>query len=195
MRLHALEHGHRLPARAFIRLAELVSRQRMDNVALTAMHRPEFWGRPFLAILTTVLRGPSYWTPGEREYMAMHVSRLNECPFCLREHTEITRIESHGEVDPEDPSGMRPELAVTLTLLEKLTRSPDAVTSADVVEVRSVGVPDDAVVDALHVMMIFNTVNRMANALDWGWDSDDHVRVTAKVLHRLGYRLPGFTLR
>jgi len=195
MRLQALEHGHRLPARVFIRLAELVSRQRMDNTVLTAMHRPEFWGRPFLAILPTVLRGASYWTPGEREYMAMYVSRLNECPFCVREHTEITRMESHGEVDPEDASAMRPELAATLTLVEKLTRTPDAVTPADVDAVRSVNVPDEAIVDAMHVMLIFNTVNRLANSLGWGWDSDDHVRVGAKILHRISYRLPGFTLR
>ena len=38
-------------------------------------------------------------------------------------------------------------------------------------------------------------VNRMANAFDWGWDSDDHVRGAARVLHRIGYKLPGFVLR
>lgn len=195
MRLEVLERGHKRPARAFIRLAELVSRQRMDNVALTAMHRPAFWGRPFFAMGTTVLRGPSYWTPGEREYMAMFVSRLNECPFCVRVHTEVTRVESHGEVDPEDTSTMRPELAAVLPFLEQVTNAPDSVTPADVTPVRAAGVPDDAIVDALHVGLIFNTVNRMANAFDWSWDSDEHVRVAAKVIHRISYKFPGFTVR
>lgn len=195
MRLDVLERGHRRPTRAFIRAAELVLRQQMDNVALTAMHRPAFWGRPFFALGTTVLRGPSYWTPGEREYMAMHVSQLNECPFCIRVHTEVTRIESRGEVDVDDASVMRPELAAVLPLLEKLTLAPDDVRSADAAAVRAAGVPDDAIVDALHVMLIFNTVNRLANAFDWGWNSDAHVRVAANVIHRLSYKLPGFTLR
>ena len=195
MRLDALQRGHRLPARLFIRLVEAVSRQGMDNVAMTAMHRPEFWGRPFFAMGGAVLRGPSYWTPGEREYMAMVVSRLNECPFCLRVHTETTRIESRGEVDVGDSSVIRPELAAVLPLLEKLTTAPDTVTPADVASIRAVGVPDDAIVDALHVNLIFNTVNRMANAFGWGWDSDEHVRVAAKAIHRLSYKLPGFVLR
>jgi hypothetical protein len=45
------------------------------------------------------------------------------------------------------------------------------------------------------VCLLFNTVNRMANAFDWSWDSEEHVRVAAKVIHRISYRLPGLTLR
>jgi uncharacterized peroxidase-related enzyme len=195
MRLDVLDHGQKRPARALIRGVELVSRHPMDNVAMTAMYRPGFWGRPFFEMAGPVLRGPSYWTPGEREYMAMVVSRLNECPFCLRVHTETTRIESRGEVAVEDAAAMRPELAAVLPLLEKLTTAPDAVTPADVVTVRAAGVPDDAIVDALHVMLIFNTVNRLANALGWSWDSEEHVRVAAVAIHRLRYKLPGFAMR
>lgn len=195
MRLDVLDRGHRLPARLFIRLAETLSRQRMDNVALTAMHRPEFWGRPFFALGSAVLRGPSFWTAGEREYMAMTVSRLNECPFCVRIHTETTRIESRGEVDVADASAMRPELAAVLPLLEALTTAPESVTPADVAAVRDAGVSDDGIEDALFVMLVFNTVNRMANAFAWEWTSDDHVRVAAKVIHRISYRLPGFAMR
>lgn len=195
MRLDVLEHGQKRPARLFIRLVEQVTRQGMSNVAMTAMYRPKFWGRPFFEMATAVLRGPSFWTPGEREYMAMVVSRVNECSFCLRVHTETTRIESQGEVDVDDASVMRQELVAVLPLLEKVTTAPDTVTPADVAAVRAVGVPDEAIVDALHVTLIFNTVNRMANAFGWGWDSDDHVRVAATVIHRLSYKLPGFVLR
>lgn len=195
MRLQVLESGHRRPARLFIRVAELLSRQRMDNVALTAMHRPEFWGRPFFGLVPEVLRGPSFWTVGEREYMAVVVSRRNECPFCVRAHTETTRIEARGELSPEDPSSVRAELAAVLPLLERLTEAPESVTSRDVDAVRQAGVPDEAIVDALHVCLIFNTVNRMANAFEWTWNSDEHVRVAAKVIHRISYRLPGFAIR
>lgn len=195
MRLEILERGHKLPARLFIRLSELLSRQRMDNVALTAMHRPDFWGRPFFALGTQVLRGPSYWTVGEREYLAMLVSRFNDCPFCVRAHTETTRIEARGEVAVDDPSVIRPELAAVIPLLEKLSKDPASCGPADVDAARQAGVPEEAIVDALHVGFLFNTVNRMANAFDWTWESEEQVRVAAKVIHRVKYRLPGFTLR
>ncbi len=195
MRLRILESGHKPPARAFIRVAEWLTRQRMDNVALTAMHRPAFWGRPFLTLGSQVLRGPSYWTVGEREYMAMLVSRFNECQFCVRVHSETTRIEGSGEVSIDDASVLRPELAAVIPLLERLTKDPESFGPADVDAARKAGVPDEAIIEALHVGFLFNTVNRMANAFDWTWDSDEHVRVAAKVIHRISYRLPGFALR
>ena len=195
MRLDILEHAHRPPAKAFQKVAALVFRDEMDDVVKTATHRPEFFGRPFLELLHEVMRGPSYWTAGEREYMAAVTSRLNDCPFCLRVHTETTRIESHGEVDVDDGSFARPQLGAVLALLESISRSPDRVTSQDVDAVRSAGVPDDAIVDALQVNLIFNTVNRLANAFGWAWDSDTHVRTAARAIHLFRYKLPGFVLR
>jgi uncharacterized peroxidase-related enzyme len=195
VRLEVLERGHRLPAKLFIRIAQLVTRQRMDNVVLTMLHRPETWGRPFAAVLREVMRGPSYWTVGEREYLAATVSRANECPFCIRAHTETTRLGASGEVSIDDPSVMRPELAAVVPLLEQLTRDPDSVGRGDVDAVRAAGVPDDAIIDALHVAFVFNSVNRMANAFGWTWNSDAHVQTAAKVIDRIGYKLPGFVLR
>ncbi len=143
MRLEVLARGHKRPAGLFIRLVELASRHGMDNVAMTAVHRPEFWGRPFFALATAVLRGPSFWSPSEREYMATVVSRLNDCSFCLRVHTETTRIESRGEVDVDDASVMRPELAAVLPFLQKVTAAPDTVTPDDVAALRAAGVPEE----------------------------------------------------
>lgn len=195
MRLEILEHGHRLPAKVFQRIAALVFRDEMDDVAKTAMHRPGFLGRPLFDFGQQVLRGPSYWTPGEREYMAVFSSRLNECPFCVRVHAETMRIESRGEVDTDGNGPVRPELTAVLTLLDKVSRTPDDVSPEDVKEVRAAGAPEDAIVDALHVNMVFNTVNRLANAFDWAWDSDEHVRTGAKVIHLFSYKLPGFAMR
>ena len=127
--------------------------------------------------------------------MAVFTSRLNECPFCVRVHSETMRIESRGEVDIDGDGLVRPELAAVLRLLEKVSRTPDDVSAQDVDVVRAAGVPDDAIVDALHVNVVFNTVNRLANAFDWAWDSDDHVRVGAKVIHLFSYKLPGFVMR
>jgi AhpD family alkylhydroperoxidase len=179
----------------FIRLIRALSRQRIDAVAQMALYRPQFFGDPVLSLGPEVLRGQSFWTPAEREYFAVFTSRLNECPFCVRIHTETTRVESGGAIDVNDSESMRPEVAVVLPLLEKVARTPDLVAGADVEAVRAAGVPDEAIVDALHVNLIFNIMNRLANAFDFSWDSDEHVRVSAKVIHRISYRLPRLLMR
>jgi uncharacterized peroxidase-related enzyme len=195
MRPAVLEHGHRLRAQMFIRLVQLLSGQRMDAVAQMALYRPQFFGDPVLTLCAEVLRGPSYWSAAEREYFAVFTSRLNECPFCVRIHTETTRVESVGAIDANDSTSIRSEAAAMLPLLEKVTLTPDQVASADVDAVRAAGVPDEAMVDALHVNVIFNIMNRLANAFDFSWDSEQHVRIGAQVIHRVSYRLPRFLVR
>jgi len=190
MRRAILEYGHRLRARLFMRLVRGLTRQRIDPVAQMALYRPRFFGDAFLTLAGDVLRGPSFWTPAEREYLAVFTSRLNDCPFCVRMHTETARLESGGAVDVDDSGSLRPEVAAVLPLLEKVTRTPERVTATDVRAVRAAGVPVDAIVDALHVNLIFNTMNRLANAFDFAWDCDEQVRLGAKVIHRINYRLP-----
>jgi uncharacterized peroxidase-related enzyme len=195
MRLAILEHGHRLRARVFMWAVRRLSGQRLDPVAQTALYRPRFFGAPMFAFGSDVLRGPSYWTAAEREFLAVFTSRLNDCPFCVRMHTETTRVESDGRVDVDDTGSVRPELAAVLPLLEKTTRDPESIGRSDVDAVRAAGVPDEAIVDALYVNLIFNVMNRLANALDFEWDSDEHVRLGAQVIHRIDYRLPRLLIR
>jgi alkylhydroperoxidase family enzyme len=90
---------------------------------------------------------------------------------------------------------IRPEVAAILPLLEKVTRTPDQVGSSDIEAVRAAGVPDEGIVDALHVNLVFNIMNRLANAFDFRWDSEQHVRVGAQVIHRISYRLPRILMR
>jgi len=194
MRLGILDHGHRARARLLLRLTRWVTGHPIDPVVQLALYRPEFFGDPFLALAGEVLRGPSFWTPAEREYLAVFSSQLNQCPFCVRMHTEVASIESGGEIDMSQPPA-RPQLQAVLPLLEQASRSPARVTAAGIDAVRSAGVPDEAIVDALHVNFLFNCINRLANAFDFGWESDHQVRLGAKVIHQTSYRLPTILMR
>jgi hypothetical protein len=51
------------------------------GVLKTIHYRPELFGRPFSGALDLAMRGPSDWSPGERELMAAFVSHLNRCHF------------------------------------------------------------------------------------------------------------------
>jgi hypothetical protein len=55
--------------------------ERDFDVVRTMRYRSELFGRPFSAALQQVMRGPSDWTPGERELFAAFVSRQNQCVF------------------------------------------------------------------------------------------------------------------
>jgi AhpD family alkylhydroperoxidase len=192
MRLMILERGHRARARLFMRMARRLTGHRIDAVAQMALYRPRFFGGPMFALGGDILRGPSYWTAAEREFLGAFVSGLNECPFCVRIHTEMTRVESRDEIQVDDTSSVRPQLAAVLPLLEKATRTPELVGREDVDAVRAAGLPDGATADAMYIALLFNVMNRLANAFDLTWDSDDHVRVGANVIHRTSYRLPRF---
>ena len=51
------------------------------DVLKVMTYRPEFFGSPYCDLLQDVMRGPSDWSPGERELFAAFTSRLNQCPF------------------------------------------------------------------------------------------------------------------
>jgi hypothetical protein len=81
MRLSVVDGGH-APAEAAV--LDMI-RERSGNEPLgvikTIMYRPELFGRPFSETLQDVMRGPSEWSPGERELFAAFTSRLNQCLF------------------------------------------------------------------------------------------------------------------
>jgi len=81
VRLAVVDHGH-APEEAAT-LQEIRERMGAEplGVVKTLMYRPELFGLPFSDALDRVLRGPSDWSPGERELFAGFTSLLNQCPF------------------------------------------------------------------------------------------------------------------
>jgi hypothetical protein len=51
------------------------------DVIKALLHRPDLFGTPMNEALQEVMRGPSEWSPGERELFAAFVSAQNQCPF------------------------------------------------------------------------------------------------------------------
>lgn len=76
----------------------------------------------------------------------------------------------------------------TLALLAKVTRDHEELTKADVQRVRDAGVPDEAIVDALHVAFAFNVITRMADTLAWHIPDDVAFQRSAQFLLKFGYK-------
>ena len=81
MRLKKVERGHRLPQKLMLGMIRVKMRTRAPDVLRTVFYRPELFGKPYVACLQEVMRGPSDWSAGERELFAAFVSRTNQCPF------------------------------------------------------------------------------------------------------------------
>jgi uncharacterized peroxidase-related enzyme len=148
-----------------------------------------------------VMRGPSPWSPGERELLAAFVSRLNRCPYCVGIHTGTATLGLDTPVTVEtldhwqQQGGFSPQLRAAFALLERVVANPGAVSAGDVEAARAAGLHDEAIVDALYVAFVFNLVNRLANAFGYSWETEQERLLLARTLHRIGYRVPGFLLR
>jgi hypothetical protein len=80
IRLSVLEHGHAPNEAAFLERARESGREPL-GVVKTLLYRPDLFGGPFSDELHDVMRGPSEWSPGERELFAGFTSLVNQCPF------------------------------------------------------------------------------------------------------------------
>ncbi|WP_410671526.1 hypothetical protein [Amycolatopsis sp. cmx-4-68] len=187
MRLSILDHGHRRRARVFMTVTGKLSGVASPDIVKLLLYRPGFLTRPLLELTAPAMRGESFWTAGEREYLAMSTARVHECPFCVVTHAELTRIAGHGEIDPDRPAEARPELLAVQRFLEDVSRNAEP----DPAPVRDL--PERAVLDALEVNLVWNIVNRLANA--FGFElRDGQLKAGTRALHRAGYRFPGFLL-
>ncbi|KAA0115895.1 hypothetical protein [Mycolicibacterium sp. P9-22] len=183
MRLAILDHGHRRRAKVFLALAGL--RGGTPDIVKMLLYRPGFLTRPLLALTVPVMRGPSFWSAGEREFLAMSTAQTLQCPFCIDTHAELTRIASGGAIDPDGSTSIRPELAAVRDFLATLDGSPNAPPVA--------GLPEPAVLEALRVALVFNIIGRLANAFGFVL-REGQAENGARALHRVGYRFPGFLI-
>ena len=62
---------------------------------------------------------------------------------------------------------MTDSVRAMLGFLEKLTLRPRDVSRADADAVRTAGVSDEALVDAIHVCALFSMIVRLADSLGW----------------------------
>jgi uncharacterized peroxidase-related enzyme len=200
MRLDILQHGHSRTNRLALRLMRALARSEPDDVIKTSMYRPRFFGRPWIHLLRTVMRGESEWSAGERELFAAFTSRLNSCRYCVGVHLGTTSLLLDPTITVERldhwrEAGFEPRVVATLGLLEKVTLSPDEVDARDIEKVDAAGVSEAAIVDALYVCFLFNVINRMADALGYDYGSEADALKVAAILNRIEYRLPGLLLR
>ncbi len=74
-----------------------------------------------------------------------------------------------------------------MNLIEKLTLTPDQIESGDIDALRAEGLSDEAIEDAIHVTVLFNILDRIADSLGFEIPTAQGFARAADVLLKRGY--------
>ena len=117
----------------------------------------------------------------ERELIALVVSSINNCSYCINHHAEALNVywKDEAKVNLLISDYKSIEFTIrTLALLnyaEKLTITPGLVNEFDVQNLRIHDINDEDILNINLVISYFNFVNRIANGLGVEF-SDDEIR-------------------
>lgn len=141
---------------------------------------------PLAQLVATVMNGESDFTPAERELIALHVSGINNCPYCIGSHSAILKSQGTDAETiagaAENPSTVSdPRIGAVLEFAHKLTVTPSAVNQADVDKVRAAGWSDQAVEDVVGVVSLFGLLNRLANGMDVEGTAESYAQTGAMI--------------
>ncbi|MGH3693516.1 MAG: peroxidase-related enzyme [Pseudonocardiaceae bacterium] len=158
------------------------------------LYRHEFFGKPLGRYGQAVLRGPSRWSVAERELFAALVSVGNQCGYCAGVHCSIAGVVlGTGVVDDvvhdRDPGRAGPRVAAMVPFLHRLSARPDRIATGDVLELRTAGLDDAEILDAVHAAVLLEICNRVVNALGVEPMGPAQNRRAARFLLHHGYDL------
>ena len=136
----------------------------------------------FSAMYNDLMLSDSGLSKLEREMIAVVVSSINKCFYCLTAHGQAVRALS-GDPKLGEMLVMNWRVAdldtrqtAMLTFAEKTTKASAEVTEDDRTALRTVGFTDRDIWDIASVTGFFNMTNRMASAADMRPNDDYHAQ-------------------
>ncbi len=136
----------------------------------------------FSAMYNDLMLSDSGLSKLEREMIAVVVSSINKCFYCLTAHGQAVRALS-GDPKLGEMLVMNWRVAALdtrqtamLTFAEKTTKASAEVTEDDRTALRTVGFTDRDIWDIASVTGFFNMTNRMASATDMRPNDDYHAQ-------------------
>lgn len=126
----------------------------------------------FTALYNDLMLGDSALSKLEREMIAVVVSAVNKCFYCLTAHGAAVRELSGDPVLGEmlvmnyRVADLEPKQRMMLDFAVKLTEAPEIIEEEDREALRAVGFSDRDIWDIASVSAFFNMTNRVASASD-----------------------------
>jgi uncharacterized peroxidase-related enzyme len=161
---------------------------RMVNLLMRFPER----GAVLMSMAEQFLRGESELTEAEREIIFAYGSAINDCQFCHVSHkytaAELGVDESVWDavLADLDRAPIDDRMRAMLRYVDKLNRSPSAMTASDAAAVLEAGWSEEALFDAVCVCGFNNLMNRVVDAVGIVGTDDEH-RESGRRLASLGY--------
>jgi len=133
---------------------------------------------PLVEFSETVMRGPSPFSPGERELIAAYTSGLNACGFCTGAHRSAALAfgldaDAFEKMMADlDGAPVDARLKPVLKYVGKLTLTPSKMVQADADAVFDAGWDEQALRHAIIVSALFNFFNRVVDGHGVAGDPD-----------------------
>ena len=139
--------------------------------------------RAFILMVDDLMLGESGLSKLEREMIAVAVSSVNHCHYCLTAHGAAVRQRAKdpemGELIAQNyrAADLPPRQAAMLEFAVKLTEAPDKIDEPDRKALRRAGFSDRDIWDIAAVAAFYNMSNRMAAAVDMRPNREYHYMV------------------
>ena len=143
--------------------------------------------RAFIAMADDLMLGDSGLSKLEREMIAVAVSSVNHCHYCLTSHGAAVRQRAKdpelGElmVNNYRAAGLPPRQKAMLDFSVRLTEAPDQIEEADREALRRAGFNDRDIWYIAAVAAFYNMSNRLAAAADMKPNREYHYQMREPV--------------
>lgn len=154
--------------------------------------------RAFILMSDDLMLGESGVSKAEREMIAVAVSAINHCHYCLTSHGAALRQRAKdpemGELIAQNyrAAPLPPRQKAMLDFASKLTEAPDKIEEADREALRRAGFSDRDIWDIAAVASFYNMSNRMAAAADMQPNREYHYQARERTeAAKPAAKLPG----
>lgn len=143
-----------------------------------------------------LMRGPSPFSPAQRELIAAYVSGVNSCQYCHGTHALVAvgfGIEEGtfaSLIKDIDRAPIETRLKPVLKYVRKLTETPSRMTPQDAEAVYAAGWNDEALVHAIAVCAYFNNMNRLVEGAGIVGTASGYEQAAERLVKE-GYARPG----
>jgi len=148
-----------LPSAATGELKELYDRIGGARGGVAAIHQAQSLNPRVLAthfeLYKALMFQPSPLSRADREALAVAVSRANACEYCAAHHGAALQLLGAS-------SSLPPQV---FQWAERLARTPEQMSAADIETLRSAGLSDRAILDAVLTVAYFSYANRLVMGL------------------------------
>ena len=143
--------------------------------------------KAFILMSDDLMLGDSGLSKTEREMIAVAVSAINHCHYCLTSHGAALRQRAKdpevGELIAQNyrAANLDRRQKAMLDFATKLTEAPDKIEEADREGLRKAGFSDRDIWDIAAVASFYNMTNRMAAAADMRPNPEYHYWVRERI--------------